>query len=494
MSSKVQTKFHNKPLGKSPSAKANRVYSKSHTTASMTRGKVAYMMSRFPKITETFILYEMLAMEQQGIAVEVFPLRRERTSVVHPEAVPFVERAHFQPLLSIAILHAHLTFLRKKPLAYLSALGSLLRANLGSLRYFTGALALFPKAVYFANQMAAEGITHIHAHFASHPAAAAFVIHRLVGIPYSFTAHGSDLHRDRHMLREKVADAAFVVPISNYNRQIILDECDGQFSDKVIVIHCGVDTTVFQVRTAPTPYAEGKGPFSVLCIGTLHEVKGQTYLIEACRLLRERGIRIACHFAGDGPDLAALTAQAAQAGVTEQMHFHGRLTRDEVVRLLHQADAVATPSVPTSDGRREGIPVALMEAMGSGVPVVASNLSGIPELVEDGVCGLLAQPGDAVGLADALEKLYHAPEVRQRFAALGRDKVIREFDLTTNAALLAQQFSTKNSLKPVPGKADTYNPPEKFRTPSSSARPRGGDPGGAGQNFSGHLYRKKGQR
>lgn len=439
MSSQIQTKFHNK----APSAKANKIYSKPATAAPRPRGKVAYMMSRFPKITETFILYEMLAVEQQGVAVEVFPLRREHTSVVHPEAVAFVERAHFQPLLSLPIIGAHLTFLRKKPLAYLGALGSLLRANLGSLRYFTGALALFPKAVYFAKQMEAEGVTHIHAHFASHPAAAAFVIHRLVEIPYSFTAHGSDLHRDRHMLREKVADAAFVVPISNYNQKIILDECDGQFSDKVMVIHCGVDTSVFQMRTTATPYAEGKGPFSVLCIGTLHEVKGQTYLIEACRLLRERGILIACHFAGDGPDLAALTQQAAQAGVSEQMHFHGRLTRDEVVRLLHQADAVATPSVPTKDGRREGIPVALMEAMGSGVPVVASNLSGIPELVEDGVGGLLAEPGDAVGLADALEKLYHAPELRQRFAKVGRDKVMHEFDLTINATLLAQQFSTK---------------------------------------------------
>ena len=124
------------------------------------------------------------------------------------------------------------------------------------------------------------------------------------------------------------------------------------------------------------------------------------------------------------------------------MHFHGRLTRDAVVDLLHQADAVATPSVPTKDGRREGIPVALMEAMGSSVPVVASDLSGIPELVEDGVCGLLAQPGDAVGLADALEKLYRDPNLCQRFAQLGRDKVMHEFDLAINAAQLAQHFST----------------------------------------------------
>jgi glycosyltransferase involved in cell wall biosynthesis len=288
--------------------------------------------------------------------------------------------------------------------------------------------------------MAADGVEHVHAHFASHPAAAAYVIHRLTGIPYSFTAHGSDLHRDRHMLREKVAEAAFVVPISNYNRELILAECDGHYGDKVVVVHCGVDTSVFQARTAPTPHEQGQGPFRLLCIGTLHEVKGQTYLIEACQLLQKRGIEVDCHFAGDGPDLDALTAQAAAAGLTDRMHFHGRLTRGEIVQLLHSADVVVTPSVPSRDGRREGIPVALMEAMGSGVPVVASDLSGIPELVENDVCGLLAPPRDVDALADALERLYYDPALRRRLGEAGRDKVVREFDLFTNAALLAHHF------------------------------------------------------
>ena len=292
--------------------------------------KVAYIMSRFPKITETFILYEMLATERQGIRVEVYPLLRERTTIMHPEAPPFVERAHFHPLISWSILRAQIYFLWRKPRAYLGTLWRLLRANWGSARYFTGAVVFFPKMVYFAYVMAAEGVAYVHAHFASHPAAAAFVIHRLVGIPYSFTAHGSDLHRDRHMLREKVEEAAFVVPISDYNRKMILAECDGQFSEKVVVIHCGVDTQVFQPRPQRTPHGRNSGPLNLLCIGTLYEVKGQTYLIEACRLLLERGVDFTCHFAGDGPDLANLTKQAVQAGLTDRVHFHGRLTREEI--------------------------------------------------------------------------------------------------------------------------------------------------------------------
>jgi len=408
--------------------------------AGQSQTKVAYMMSRFPKITETFILYEMLAIEEQGITVEVYPLRRERTKVVHPEAVTFVERAHFQPLLSWRIIQAHLHFLHKKPSTYLSTLWTLLRANWGSLRYFAGALALFPKAVYFAQEMAAEGIKHIHAHFASHPAAAAFVIHRLVGIPYSFTAHGSDLHRDRHMLREKVEEAAFVVTISAYNRDIIVTECKGQMHDKVLVIHCGVDTQLFQLRTEPTPHEQGEAPFMILCIGTLHEVKGQRYLIEACRALADQGIDFACHFAGDGPDLEALQKLAAQYGLTERMHFHGRLQRGVIVQLLHKADVVVAPSVPTRDGRREGIPVVLMEAMGSSVPVISTRLSGIPELVKHEESGLLTEPGDVEALTTALVCLFDNPELRRRYGQVGREKVIREFDLTINAAQLARHF------------------------------------------------------
>jgi hypothetical protein len=133
----------------------------------------------------------MLAMERLGVKVEVYPLLRERATVMHAEAAALVDRAHFQPFLSWAVLRAQGYFLLKRPAAYLAALGALLRGTWGSLRFFAGALAIFPKTVYFARRMAADGVTHVHAHFANHPAAAAFVIRRLVGIPYSFTAHGS---------------------------------------------------------------------------------------------------------------------------------------------------------------------------------------------------------------------------------------------------------------------------------------------------------------
>jgi glycosyltransferase involved in cell wall biosynthesis len=267
----------------------------------------------------------------------------------------------------------------------------------------------------------------------------AFVIHRLTGIPYSFTAHGSDLHRDKHMLREKVRESAFVAAISEYNRRIIVEHCDRRSAAKVRVVHCGVDTSVFEPVERTT--ANGRQPLKLLCIGTLHEVKGQTYLIEACRLLNEGGLAAECHLVGDGPDEFSLRRQAAAAGLAERVHFHGRCSRDEVVRFLHEATILVAPSVPTRDGRREGIPVVLMEALGSGVPAVASDLSGIPELVRDGQSGLLARPGDAASLADAIARLARDPELRARLGAEGRRIVLEEFDERKTAEELCRLFA-----------------------------------------------------
>ena len=401
--------------------------------------KVAYIMSRFPKLTETFVLYEMIAMQREGVQVETYPLLREKAEVVHPDAVPFVEAAHFQPFISLPILRAQWYFLRRKPGEYLRTLWALLRANWGSFRFFTGVLGIFPKSVLFAYQMKAENIDHVHAHFASHPAAAAFIIHQLSGIPYSFTAHGSDLHRDRHMLREKVAEAAFVVAISDYNKELIIEECHGNFRDKVIVIHCGVDTNVFRDQSGVT--ASGNHPFTIVCVGTLHEVKGQAYLIEACANLHKKGLDFVCHFVGDGPDHPALMSLAEQAGISTKVRFHGQQTRERVAQLMRDADVLVAPSVPTSDGRREGIPVVLIEAMSSGVPVIASRLSGIPELVVHEQTGLLSTPRDAATITNALERYYHDPALRKQLGQAGRQKVAEEFDLYKNAAKLIQHIA-----------------------------------------------------
>lgn len=435
---------------------------------------IAYVMSRFPKLTETFILFELLAVERMGQRVELYPLLRHREPVSHPEALELSRRARYQPFLSPAILRSQLYFLRHRPRAYLGALATLVRSTLGSANYLIGGLAIFPKVAHMARLMAADGVAHVHCHFANHPAAAGFLIRRLTGIPYSFVAHGSDLHVDRHMLREKVMEATFVVAISEDNANEVVAECGDWARARIRVVHCGVDTARLRPRAGDRP----AGPLRIACVGTLHEVKGQAILVEACRILRDAAVDVRCRFVGDGPDEAALRARIAAAGLSDRVTLEGRLTQDEVVNVLTSADLLVAPSVPTRDGRREGIPVVLMEAMSCGLPVVASRLSGIPELVEDGICGLLVPPGDAAAVAAAVRRLADDPDLRTGMGRAARERVERNFDLATNArALLDRIRDTGPASGPVaieaPWPADAAESAEPDASPRRPGRERG---------------------
>lgn len=394
-------------------------------------------MSRFPKLTETFVLYEILAHEAAGVQVDVYPLLRHPAETMHPEAKAVVDRARYLPFLSSDIIRTQLRLLLRTPRIYLGTLWAVVRGTWGSLNFLVGGIAIYPKVAHAAQLMDAAGVTHVHCHFANHPALAGFMIHRLTGIPYSFTAHGSDLHMDRHMLREKVAEAAFVVPISEYNRELIVAECGGRWTEKLVVIHCGVDTDVFR----PPQRASGEGgALRIISIGTLHEVKGHRYLIEACRLLAEENVEFECRVIGDGQDRAALARQIRDARLDGMVVLEGNLTREQIAERLQTADVLVAPSVPTRSGKREGIPVVLMEAMSAGLPVVASRISGIPELVEDGRSGLLTPPRDAAALAAALRRLHDEPDTRRRLGSAGRATVRRDFDVHRNAARLRQRF------------------------------------------------------
>lgn len=411
--------------------------------------KIAYIMSRFPNLTETFVLYEIVALDRRGVATSVYPLLRMRQRVIHPDVESLAGRVHHHPFLSAAILRSNWRWLRQRPRAYFRVLREVLGGTWGSLNFFTGALAIFPKAAHFAREMEAEGVTHVHAHFSNHPAVAALIVHRLTGIPFSFTAHGHDIHVERRMLAEKIAAAEFAVMISEYNKRLVVEECDGVDGGKLHVIHCGADTERFAPRDSRAP----GGRFAIVCVGSFIEVKGHAYLIEACRMLEERGIRVHCHLIGDGPGRKELARQIAESGLDEAVVMHGALPRPAVAELIAACDVIVQPSAPTARGAREGIPVSLMEGMASGLPVVASRLSGIPELVEDGRTGILVPPRDAGALAGALERLIEDPALRRELGRAGRQRVLDDFDLDRNAgrlvALVEEAAAGRDGRRPA---------------------------------------------
>lgn len=412
--------------------------------------KIAYMMSRFPKISETFILFEILEMEKLGFQVEVFPLLRERQPVNHPEAVRVAERAHFLPFFSTAILAANCRMLWKKPRRYVRTLFAMLRAAWPNKNFFAGVIAYWPKSVAFALSMQQRGVQHIHAHFCNHPAMSAFAIHRLTGIPFSFTAHGSDLHKDRTMLAQKTGAAKFAVTVSQFNLQVMLSACREETRRKIHIIHCGIDPEVF----SPAETKEARGPLRLVCVASYEEVKGHRYLVEACARLRERGLDFVCDLIGDGPLRAQVTRHIQQLGLQDKIIVHGSKPRAEVARMMMAADVKVLPSVPTAEGKREGVPVVLMEAMACGLPVVSSRLSGIPELVEHGRTGFLTAPGEVNEIAAAVQKLHEQPALRRAMGRAGREKVVREFNLRVSAAQLAELMAGKSIVPAGAGRAE----------------------------------------
>ena len=419
--------------------------------------RLAYLMSRFPKATETFILYEILELERLGHHVEIFPLVLERESVVQPGAAALVDRAHDLRPWSRTVLAAQLHWLRGRPAAYLGSWLGAIRGTIRSPRFLLRALVAVPIGAAIARRVVDLDLDHIHAHWATHPTLAAWVAARLSGRPYSFTAHAHDIQVERAMLDEKIRSARFVVTISDANRRLLEGWYGATAETKTIVIHCGADPAVFAPPQSDRANVAGEGTSaatdaaSLVCVASLQPQKGQRHLVEACRLLRDHGRTVRCTLVGEGEERAALEAQIRALGLEDVVSLVGAQPRDRVVAIVEAADVVVQPSIVLPSGKTEGIPVALMEALAAERAVVASEVSGIPELVVDGVTGLLVAPGDAAALAHAIERLLDDPALRARLGSAGRSKVLEEFDLHRNTALLAERFRQSVAAGRAPG-------------------------------------------
>jgi glycosyltransferase involved in cell wall biosynthesis len=386
-------------------------------------------MSRFPKISETFILNEILELERLGLRVEVFALLREDAPVSHPEARRIAERAVYGTSVP-RLVRAQLHWLRRRPGTYLRTWWRALRGNATSPKFLLRTPMTVACGALFALEAERRGVEHVHAHYATHPALAAWVVGRLTGLPYSFTAHAHDIYVERPMLAQKLAGARFAVAISDYNRRL-LEELYGE-NERIRVIHCGIEPHFFAPREQP-PAA---GALRILCVASLEDYKGHPHLLEACALLRDRGVPFRLLLVGEGEDRPAIERRVAELGLGDSVELLGAQPRDRVAALLAETDVSVLPSVVTASGKKEGIPVVLMEALAMEVPVVATSISGIPELVEHERTGLLVPERDAEALAEALERIHRDREAARAMAAAGRQKVLAEFDLRRNTAAL----------------------------------------------------------
>jgi glycosyltransferase involved in cell wall biosynthesis len=241
------------------------------------------------------------------------------------------------------------------------------------------------------------------------------------------------------MLAEKIREASFVVTISEYNRQFLRRLYGKLASDKMVMVRCGVDPTVFVPPQRPV--RSSAQPMTIVCVASLLDYKGHPYLLDACEQLRQRGVPFRCLLIGDGKERPAIEAHIARLKLWDEVTLMGRQSRDRVSELLAKSDALVMPSVVTPSGMMDGIPNSLFEALATELPVVASAISGIPELVEDGRTGLLVPERDAGALAEALIKLYENPNLGRRLAKAGREKVLRDFNLRQNVSRLCQLLS-----------------------------------------------------
>jgi glycosyltransferase involved in cell wall biosynthesis len=405
-------------------------------------GRVAYLLKRFPRLSETFILHEILELERQGLDLHLFSILNPNDEIVHADVSRVRAPVAYLPAGwrgTWAMLRAHLALVRRGPRRYVGAVAYALQPRRSTpFNQRLAGVQYFWHAGWLARAFEQDGITHLHAHFAHVPASVAHVVHLLTGLPYSVTAHAKDIYTsppDRLAIRLRAA--RFVVTCTGYNAQYLAGLMGTAAAQRLHRIYHGVDLHRFGPNscTAPDPRTPGDTP-TILAVGRLVEKKGYPYLIDACRLLIDRGYDVRLRIVGAGEMKDALRRHIAEVGLDERVELLGARSQDEVIELYRTATVFTLPCVVLDNGDRDGIPNVLVEAMRVGLPVISTAVSGIPELVVDEETGLLVPPRDAQALASALGRLLDDAELRARLAAGAAHRVAHEFDLAANAAML----------------------------------------------------------
>ena len=400
--------------------------------------RIAYLLARFPSLTQTFILREMLLLRELGLDVHIFSLLAPTPGPVHQQAQTMMPYVHYSPLLlSGRLLLAQLYFLLRSPARYLRAFLRAVRQTWREPWVLLRTLILFPKSVYFARQMQELHVDHIHAHFVWVNGIAAQVASDLTGITFSLHPHAFDLFmRDQASVRQQLGWADRIVTVSEYHRQYIAALCPRWSPDEIEVVHYGLDPTEFTPAHVPAE----DGAVRIISVGRLIEKKGFEYLIDACAQLAGTGYAFHCSIAGSGPLQNALQARIDKYHLQARVSLLGAMNQAQVQDLYRRSDLFALPCVIAQSGDRDGMPNVLLEAMALQLPVVTTPVTGNPELVQDGETGLLVPERDATALAGALERLINDEALRRQLGQQGRRAVLDGYDIHRTADQLAAIF------------------------------------------------------
>ena len=397
--------------------------------------RVAYLLLWFPEPSQTFVLDEVNTLVRLGLDVRVYTLYgpRPATRLAGMAAV----LAPVRHLGTAALPRLVRDLVRLGRTWGPGAPRFLRRVAVRRWRGLeTGGEALWAclTGVHLAGIMTADGIDHIHAPWANGPATAAWVASTLSGIPFSFSGRAHDLYPPDGALPEKMAAAQFIRTNTRINQRYLGDLCP-HLAGKVVNVYNGVSLTPVGGTRPPA-----RPPFHLLALGRLVPKKGFGVLLEAGRQLQAQGVDFHLTLAGDGPERGKIRTLVQELGLTQRVSLPGAVPHREVPRLMAAAHLLVMPSLITPWGDRDGIPNVILEALLCGVPVVASAVSGIPEVIREGETGWLTAPGDPEALARAVAAALADPEAARRRAERGRDLVAREFDSRKNYARLKAQF------------------------------------------------------
>jgi glycosyltransferase involved in cell wall biosynthesis len=418
---------------------------------------VAYIVRSFPRLSQTHILNEVLGLERLGHTIQIFGMTRSGETLLQEGVASLRNRAEYldgtlQRSL-VAVVLEHVEIARKNPVRYLATIIFLSRRRDLTAGYTTTTrFRSFMQAVHLATRISPrarggeDGFDHVHCHFAHDPTLIALLLHKLTGMPYSFTAHARDMYQiPPSSLAARIEHASAVVSICqvniDYMRRVAPDATNGKFR----VVHTGIDVGAWRPpdedrvsRTIPV----------IVVVSRLVAKKGMLDLVAALGLVKARGRAFRCVIYGDGPMREELSTAISRLSLTGDVELAGACTQAQLRGVLQRADVFALTPFVTDDGDREGLPSVILEAMSCGLPVVSTAVAGIPEAVLDGETGLLAQPHDVEGIATHVETLLGDDALRRRLGTNARAAIVTQWSAGSVARELASVFDAVSGRHP----------------------------------------------